>query len=203
METETKTEKSILDEISILTEPKKPGAKQIKTWQMDEAEEMPIETETVGGNDPKVNPTTTAPPANEIPNKSKLTDQAIKGSATSSTAFVELITINLSQAVIYLKHHFKLSAEERDLLDTKLLDKSPNDLTDQERVLVNRAKRLLAERNMKLEKISPDKEARKRMEQAFEDYTRLTGQTFVTPKMNLIASVSEAVIKSVIAAAVM
>ena len=187
-------EKTLLDELKQATEKKNVSANQIKSWKFEEAEMA---------SDQEPNAETDAPAdTTNKPGLKKLTADQIKASAVASTAMVELLTVNLNQAIIYILYHFKLTGEERELIKTDLLFKDFNNLSEPHQFLVRKYKHTKEERDLKIEKISPDKAARARMEQAFIQYTELTGQTFVTPKTNLAVCLLEGVAKSVIGAVI-
>ncbi len=185
--------RNLMDELNAATPEKKPSTTKDPSWNFKD-DEVEQEKGDVKSQQQEQNQQGAQ---QQDPNKSATQEQLLKGSQAAA-ATVEFCTSLLSETIINLKYYFKFNAEEREKLDEEILDKPETKRTEEEQTLANRFDRLMNRRDAKLKNVKLSEQARKRMEDGFMEYAKITGKPPMNPKSLLYVTISEAVVKSVI-----
>lgn len=188
----------LLEELKKRTTEKLPSAAASKSWDFSDKET----TDTIAPNDfttqqptPQTQTQATTK-ASEPKSENKLDAKTIKMDSEASQAAVEFLTTMIGEVIVNLMYRSKFSMDERQQLSDKVLDAKEENLNDEEKQLLRKYKRLMKEKDKKIDKLTPSDKARERMTDAFAKYAEMTGKTFFTPGMMLGVAIGESVIKT-------
>lgn len=189
---------TLLEELAKRTEAKTPSAAASQSWDFSNDEKETVAPNGLQNPTPEATTqqTTTAPGATttEAP---KIDKKEAKIAAESSQAAIEFLTTLIGEFIVNYQFAKNFTPEQKELLNEKLLDSNPDFLNDEEKTLLARYQRLEKKKNKKLKGLEQSEKARERMVHAFEKYSELTGQTFMSPGLMLGIAVGENVVKTI------
>lgn len=184
--------RDLVAELATATEQKTVSANPVMEWNFDNDDKTP------GVNDPKNEPTNTTPATQNTAaqNKGEITPRMRKLDAEASQAGVEFLTSKAAEIAICIKYARKFTDEEKHAINSDLLYRAPDKLTEEQTQLVNRWKAIQKQKDAKIKKVELGEKQRERMVAAFEKYSEATGKTFLTPGSMLAISIIETVMDS-------
>lgn len=187
----------LLEILKQKTETKTPSVAASQSWDFSTDDKTDI-VAPVGANP---QPTQTAPAqptqAVQTDNEPKPDKKTIRMDAEASQAGIEFLTTLIGEFIITWMYYKKFTAEQRELINEKLLDSNPATFTDEEKALLHRYQRLMKEKDRKMKKMEQSDKAKERMINAFERYSEITGKTFMSPGLMLTVAISENVVKTI------
>jgi len=187
----------LLEILKQKTETKTPSVAASQSWDFSTDDK----TDIVAPVRANPQPTQTAPAqptqAVQTDNEPKPDKKTIRIDAEASQAGIEFLTTLIGEFIITWMYYKKFTAEQRELINEKLLDSNPATFTDEEKALLHRYQRLMKEKDRKMKKMEQSDKAKERMINAFERYSEITGKTFMSPGLMLTVAISENVVKTI------
>lgn len=188
----------LLEILKQKTETKTPSVAASQSWDFSTDDKQDV-VAPVGVNTHQKQPqtTTTAPSNTTQSGEPKPDKKTIRMDAEASQAGIEFLTTLIGEFIITWMYYKKFTAEQRELINEKLLDSNQAKFTDEEKALLHRYQRLMKEKDRKMKKMEQSDKAKERMINAFERYSEITGKTFMSPGLMLTVAISENVVKTI------
>lgn len=188
----------LLAELAKRTEPKTPSAASSQSWDFSNDEKETVQPNGLQNPTPEAitQGASTPTPGATTPEAPKIDKREAKIAAESSQAAIEFLTTLIGEFIVNYQFSKNFTDEQKELLNEKILDTNPDLLSEEEKTLLARYKRLEKKKDKKIKNLEQSERARERMTHAFEKYSELTGKTFMTPGLMLGVAIGENIVKS-------